>query len=88
MDIYKKIDKANIVTFDIFDTLIKRNVEKPEDVFKLVEAHYNLHNKNSIKKFTEYRIKAEREARIKSIKEEVSLDEIYNVLKSIYPYYN
>lgn len=88
MDIYKKIDRANIVTFDIFDTLIKRNVEKPEDVFKLVEAHYNLHNKNSIKKFTEYRIKAEREARIKSIKEEVSLDEIYNVLKSIYPYYN
>lgn len=88
MDIYKKIDKANIVTFDIFDTLIKRNVEKPEDIFKLVEEEYNLYNTNNIKKFTEYRIKAEKEARMKSIKEEISLDEIYNVLKNIYPYYD
>ena len=34
--------KNNIIySFDIFDTLIYRNLPKPTDVFSLVEAKYN-----------------------------------------------
>ena len=28
---------CRVVSFDIFDTLIKRNTNRPEDVFKLLE---------------------------------------------------
>ena len=35
---YKQyIDRCEVVSFDVFDTLIKRNVRTPKDVFSLVE---------------------------------------------------
>ena len=35
---YKQtIDRCEVVSFDVFDTLIKRNVGTPKDVFSLVE---------------------------------------------------
>ena len=88
MDIYEKIDTAMVVSFDIFDTLIKRNVQNPEDVFKIIELKYNHLNKNKIKEFKKYRVEAERIARSKCKNEEISLEEIYKVLEDIYPYYN
>lgn len=43
MDIHafeRKIGKYGIVTFDIFDTLLKRDVLHPTDVFEIVETIY------------------------------------------------
>ena len=42
------IDNYKIISFDIFDTLLKRNTIKPIDIFELVEKKYNLKNKNKI----------------------------------------
>lgn len=40
INIIKK-SKVKIVSFDIFDTLIKRNVRTPQDVFELLEKSFN-----------------------------------------------
>ena len=39
--ILNRIMKYKIVSFDIFDTLLKRDVFFPTDVFVLVEREYN-----------------------------------------------
>lgn len=31
------IEKKQVITFDVFDTLINRFVDRPEDIFKYVE---------------------------------------------------
>lgn len=69
--IIKQIDKYDIVSFDIFDTLLKRNVNSPTDVFKYIEKK---HKKIG---FCEERINAEKMARIKKNGIEVTLAEIY-----------
>ena len=80
MNIYSIIDKVEYVSFDIFDTLIKRNVRQPEDVFSLVEEVYNDKNKKNIFNFKFYRKLAEKIARRISNKEDVNLNEIYGLL--------
>ena len=55
-ELYLKVEPYKYVSFDIFDTLVKRNVENPTDVFKIMEG-------NAGKGFADRRIKAEREAR-------------------------
>ncbi len=77
----KKIDKNKVISFDIFDTLVKRNVYKPTDVFLLVEKKYNLLHELKIKEFHTQRIQAEQRARELSAMEEVTLDDIYTYLK-------
>ena len=87
MDIHKikrKIDKNKIVSFDIFDTLIKRMVKNPHDVFSLVEKIYNLSNQDKISNFRNNRISAERECRKFNNTEEVNLKEIYKYLSKTY----
>ena len=37
-DVFKKLNQYDVVTFDVFDTLITRSVLRPTDVFTLVEA--------------------------------------------------
>lgn len=32
----KEIDKYNVISFDIFDTLVRRKVEEPESIFELI----------------------------------------------------
>lgn len=61
----------DIVSFDIFDTLLKRNVKKPTDVFKYIEKK---HNKTG---FCEQRIAAEKRARAKKNSSEITLSDIY-----------
>lgn len=70
------------VSFDIFDTLIKRNVEEPNDVFELValeiKRKYGWINHN----FRELRIRSEKEARLLSKNgEEITLDDIYTQIR-------
>lgn len=64
------------VSFDIFDTLITRNVKDPVDVFSIVEKHFN-----SVAEMTDFanrRVEAESLARKKCRNEEITLDEIYD----------
>ncbi len=49
-----------VVSFDIFDTLIKRCVPKPHDVFELVERYCNDNGISVPEQFREKRIAAER----------------------------
>ena len=69
--IIKKIDKYKYVSFDIFDTLLKRNVYEAEQVFEIIEKTTN------IKDFKQKRILAEQLAREKNIKE-IDLNDIYD----------
>ncbi len=70
--ISSKILNYDVISFDIFDTLIKRDVNNPTDVFELIEVKYN------IKNYKNMRIKAEKIARDNSKSEEITLDEIYS----------
>ncbi len=78
-NLYKIVENYEYVSFDIFDTLIKRNVADPKDIFDIVEKIYNQNNSH-IDNFKENRIEAEKIARKKSSMEEVTLTEIYQKL--------
>ena len=69
---YKKLEnrleRYDEVAFDIFDTLIKRNVPKPIDVFELMEKCLGYND------FCKNRIRAEIEAR--RVSAEVTLKDI------------
>lgn len=78
--IFKKIDKVGVVSFDIFDTLIKRNCLKPSDIFDLVEKTYNKNNLNKIANFKQDRIMAENKAREQSEGEDININDIYDCL--------
>ena len=73
-ELYQIVDKYNYISFDIFDTLIKRNVKNPTDLFTIIEIKYQ------IKDFKNKRIKAEKDAYLKSNLEEITIDDIYNEL--------
>ena len=68
------LDNYEVVSFDLYDTLILRNVLKPEDIFKIIEKKYKINN------FTKKRKKAEQIARLKTTLEDIKLDDIYEYL--------
>ena len=77
-DVFKKIQASacNNISFDAFDTLIKRNVDCPTDLFTILEKKFNTtFNKNYA--FSIRRLQAECEAHAKNRYEEVTLEEIY-----------
>ena len=80
------IDKAEIVSFDIFDTLIKRMIKRPCDVFDLVEKKYNLTNFDKLYNFKTNRIKAEKKCRLSYDNEEIVFEDIYKHFSSSYTY--
>lgn len=67
------------VSFDIFDTLVKRDVDRPKDVFLLLEKQIGLPG------FCKKRITAEKKARSKSQNNEVTLEEIYLCFPGVSP---
>lgn len=69
--IISQIKDYDVVSFDIFDTLLKRNVKKPVDVFCYIEKKWNK------KGFCESRINAEMIAREKKNRE-INIEDIYN----------
>lgn len=79
--IINKIKGYNYISFDIFDTLLRRKVLHPTDVFTIVGE------KNGDFSFKEKRIKAEIEARQHATGEEVTLDDIYKELGKEYETY-
>ena len=78
--ILNKLCKYDYVSFDIFDTIVKRDVASPAEVFSLVEKEYNKTHPNQISGYKEIRCAAEKEARDKSVYSEITLDEIYERL--------
>ena len=40
----KEIDKHDIISFDIFDTLVRRKLEEPETIFELIGKTENVDN--------------------------------------------
>lgn len=75
--IKNKISKYEYISFDIFDTLIKRNVKKPSDIFKLTSIEYEKKYNKKIENYKEIRIKAEVDARSKDKNGEPNIDDIF-----------
>ena len=69
--ILELIESYPYISFDIFDTLVKRNLAKPTDVFTIMEKTIGAG-------FKEKRIEAENRARIESGKTEVTIEDIYS----------
>lgn len=81
----EKIDKYEYVSFDIFETLIRRDVQQPKDIFELVEVSYNNNNSKIITNFKKNRVEVEKLLRQLTLNEEITFDEIYDKLKEFYP---
>lgn len=77
------LEAYDVVSFDIFDTLIDRTCKKPDDIFDYVQVMYNLQNpEKKLSKFKTQRKKAYKNAVKKSKFEEVTLKEIYDNLEN------
>ena len=76
----KAIDNASVVSFDVFDTLIKRNCANPTDIFTITEKRFNRQNGDKITGFKKARIEAERYARTLEETGEIGFDAIYENL--------
>lgn len=73
-----KIDKATLISFDIFDTLLFRKTNTPETVFDLVGRHFGIHG------FRKLRMDEQNEASRRTYAlhqyPHADMDEIYEVL--------
>lgn len=70
------------ISFDVFDTLIERDVNKPSDIFTLVGG--SILGEERAEEFHKFRKKAEREVREEKQYMEITLDQIYDKLGEIY----
>ncbi len=73
-DIKQLIDKAKVVSFDVFDTLIKRITDEPETVFDIVGNQFGINDFRSIR--TSLQMKASMEAESRGLPH-ADFDEIY-----------
>jgi HAD superfamily hydrolase (TIGR01549 family) len=69
--IIRAVDKHDVIAFDIFDTLLVRPYNSPSDLFIHLERIHQLDG------FASARIRAETAARKKTVREEITYDEIY-----------
>ena len=84
-DILKtKIDKATVVSFDIFDTLLFRKTNDPETIFDLVGKHFGIHG------FRKLRIDKQNEASRLVYEQKkyphADIDDIYRMLEKTTEY--
>lgn len=79
-----KDENIKVVTFDLFDTLIKRPTEVPADVYKFLEESALKVTQGIAEDFSRVRLNAEVETREASEKGEISLVEIYEFIKNYY----
>lgn len=75
-----EIDRHDVITFDIFDTLLVRNVQRPDDIFKIVEKR--LENVGFKYKFKEMRDYSQSLAYEKYIYPTYS--QIYSIMQELY----
>jgi FMN phosphatase YigB (HAD superfamily) len=83
-EFYDHLDDVDVVSFDIFDTALVRQVAHPTSVFDIVEHKVESGLRNVSERFADIRYWAEREARArasaKGRSHEITLDDIYAVL--------
>lgn len=79
-----EIENYNYISFDVFDTLIKRNVPFPQSVFMLVEREACKKYGDGLSGFAVNRKKAETDARRTCSGEEISFADIYQQLGNYY----
>lgn len=72
--------KYDVISFDIFDTLITRKIYSPDDIFEILNNEFKKELGDT--SFLELRKSAEREANLK-LQHDVNLDEIYDNFKCI-----
>lgn len=76
--IRKIVDKNDVVSFDIFDTLLLRNTYEPTDIFRIMAKEISKdHPKVD---FLKFRIECEADSRCEKNKYETTLDEIYALM--------
>ena len=80
MNLYETVKKYELISFDIFDTLLLRTVAKPIDVFETIWNRANDIKLTDIspKEFVKLRAEMERRARNKKTSREVTLTDIYS----------
>lgn len=79
-EIKNAIDDAEIISFDIYDTLVMRKVFSPQDIFKLTEQRLKCHFKREIP-YREMRNRA-----VSSLqKENYTLEELCDKMQELYP---
>ena len=76
VELVKELSKYDIISFDVFDTLIFRPFSKPTDVYTVLEL------KNKIMNFSKLRIKAEEMARKNTCKPNYEID-IYDIYEEV-----
>jgi len=81
-ELKNKIDSSKVISFDIFDTLVTRIVDRPEAVFELIGYKYHINN------FCNIRIDAQAKISLIFQKEKhyphANLDDIYNYIRDNY----
>jgi FMN phosphatase YigB (HAD superfamily) len=80
-DYLRLVDGCDVLSLDVFDTAVLRVVAQPIDVFELVARQHRHHARAEAFAFAPARVAAEVEARRRAWpREDVTLDEIYDVL--------
>lgn len=74
------IDKCEVVSFDLYDTLIMRTVCNPNDVLKIVELKLEMQTEEKI---TYQEMRSNAVAKIRD--ENYTLDDLYSKLGELYP---
>lgn len=77
-NIKNTLNQYDIVSFDIFDTLVKRNLNKPTDLLIFMEKLIKKEKGLNLINFSQKRIAAEKKARELTKRKEVNLNEIYS----------
>ncbi len=74
-----KIKNYDVVSFDIFDTIILRNVLEPRDIFRILDREVK--SKYKISNFYDVRVECESKGRTSQNNYEVTFDEIYELIE-------
>ncbi|NDV50407.1 hypothetical protein [Salipiger sp. PrR003] len=85
----EKLQSCNVVSFDIFDTLVRRPCEKPGDLYRFIQPHVSALTGGEIRNFAQIRSNCEHMARIanKGLEaDEITLDQIYEIMGATYGY--
>lgn len=77
-------NKVELISFDLFDTLIERPLEAPADTYRLLELELKREDIRIPFDFAQKRLKAELAARLETDSEEIQLTQIYNVFKKMF----
>lgn len=76
-----KDDSIQVISFDIFDTLVSRVLEKPVDVFRFLSEACFRESNGTVDNFFLLRTQAEVESRKNNPSQETTLDDIYTYIE-------